>query len=79
MGARRPPSANVVVSNGTLSGIVDFGAGDPAWDLAAAWVLRRRGAAERPHGRTVGVVSVVSLRSHPQAVRQPKAKSGPVP
>lgn len=34
--------ANVVVSDGTLSGIVDFGdlfAGDPAWDLAAAWVL----------------------------------------
>ncbi|MEU1387319.1 MULTISPECIES: phosphotransferase [unclassified Nonomuraea] len=34
--------ANVVVSDGTLAGIVDFGslfAGDPAWDLAAAWVL----------------------------------------
>ncbi|MGA6206434.1 phosphotransferase [Nocardia testacea] len=34
--------ANVIVSDGTLSGIVDFGdlfAGDPAWDLAAAWVL----------------------------------------
>ncbi|WP_280398009.1 aminoglycoside phosphotransferase family protein [Nocardia carnea] len=34
--------ANAVVSDGTLSGIVDFGdlfAGDPAWDLAAAWVL----------------------------------------
>lgn len=34
--------ANVVVSDGTLSGVVDFGdlfAGDPAWDLAAAWVL----------------------------------------
>ncbi|MGW0179210.1 aminoglycoside phosphotransferase family protein [Nocardia sp. NPDC003345] len=34
--------ANVVASGGTLSGIVDFGdlfAGDPAWDLAAAWVL----------------------------------------
>jgi aminoglycoside phosphotransferase (APT) family kinase protein len=34
--------ANVVVTDGTLSGIVDFGAlfaGDPAWDLAAAWLL----------------------------------------
>ncbi|GAJ81456.1 hypothetical protein NBRGN_038_01270 [Nocardia brasiliensis NBRC 14402] len=42
--------ANVVVSNGTLSGIVDFGdmfAGDPAWDLAAAWVLLPAGTATR--------------------------------
>ncbi|MGW7271821.1 aminoglycoside phosphotransferase family protein [Streptomyces sp. NPDC054864] len=42
--------ANVVVSDGTLSGIVDFGAmfaGDPAWDLAAAWVLLPEGTAPR--------------------------------
>ncbi|MFI1465071.1 aminoglycoside phosphotransferase family protein [Nocardia carnea] len=42
--------ANVVVSDGTLSGIVDFGdlfAGDPAWDLAAAWVLLPAGADAR--------------------------------
>ncbi|AZP15303.1 aminoglycoside phosphotransferase family protein [Streptomyces aquilus] len=42
--------ANVVVSDGTLSGIVDFGdmfAGDPAWDLTAAWVLLPAGAAAR--------------------------------
>lgn len=42
--------ANVVVSAGTLSGIVDFGdmfAGDPAWDLAAAWVLLPAGTAAR--------------------------------
>lgn len=42
--------ANVVVSAGTLSGIVDFGdmfAGDPAWDLAAAWVLLPTGTASR--------------------------------
>ncbi|MFE2377526.1 aminoglycoside phosphotransferase family protein [Streptomyces sp. NPDC059398] len=42
--------ANVVVSHGTLSGIVDFGdlsAGDPAWDLAAAWVLLPAGTASR--------------------------------
>lgn len=34
--------ANVVVSDGTLSGVIDFDAvfaGDPAWDLAAAWVV----------------------------------------
>ncbi|MBV2355968.1 aminoglycoside phosphotransferase family protein [Streptomyces sp. J2-1] len=42
--------ANVVVSDGTLSGVIDFGdvfAGDPAWDLAAAWVLLPEGAASR--------------------------------
>ncbi|MEU1305372.1 aminoglycoside phosphotransferase family protein [Streptomyces shenzhenensis] len=42
--------ANVVVSHGTLSGIVDFGdmfAGDPALDLAAAWVLLPAGTASR--------------------------------
>ncbi|MFC8866430.1 aminoglycoside phosphotransferase family protein [Streptomyces sp. NPDC057148] len=42
--------ANVVVSDGTLSGVVDFGdlfAGDPAWDLAAAWVVLPGGAAAR--------------------------------
>ncbi len=42
--------ANVVVSDGTLSGVIDFGdlfAGDPAWDLAAAWVVLPEGAAAR--------------------------------
>ncbi len=42
--------ANVVVSEGTLAGVVDFGdlfAGDPAWDLAAAWVLLPAGTAAR--------------------------------
>ncbi|GAA1935360.1 phosphotransferase [Kitasatospora viridis] len=42
--------ANVVVADGTLAGVVDFGAlcaGDPAWDLAAAWVLLPAGAAAR--------------------------------
>ncbi|WP_329174762.1 aminoglycoside phosphotransferase family protein [Streptomyces sp. NBC_01477] len=42
--------ANVVVSDGTLSGVIDFGdmcAGDPAVDLAAAWVLLPAGAAAR--------------------------------
>jgi aminoglycoside phosphotransferase (APT) family kinase protein len=42
--------ANVVVANGTLTGVVDFGevcAGDPANDLAAAWILLPDGAADR--------------------------------
>ena len=42
--------ANVVVADGTLAGVIDFGeicAGDPAGDLAAAWVLLPAGAAER--------------------------------
>lgn len=42
--------ANVIVSDGTLSGVIDFGdmfAGDPAWDLAAAWVILPAGAASR--------------------------------
>lgn len=45
--------ANVVVSDGTISGIIDFGdlfAGDPAWDLAAAWVLLPAGTVARFFG-----------------------------
>jgi aminoglycoside phosphotransferase (APT) family kinase protein len=42
--------ANVVVADGTLTGVVDFEelcAGDPANDLAAAWILLPDGAADR--------------------------------
>ncbi len=42
--------ANVVVADGTLAGIIDFGAlfaGDPAWDLGAAWLLLPEGGASR--------------------------------
>src|SRR5207247_811474 len=42
--------ANVVVADGTLAGVIDFGdmaAGDPATDLAAAWVLLPDGAGDR--------------------------------
>jgi aminoglycoside phosphotransferase (APT) family kinase protein len=42
--------ANVVVAEGTLAGVIDFGelrAGDPAADLMAAWLLLPQGAAER--------------------------------
>jgi aminoglycoside phosphotransferase (APT) family kinase protein len=42
--------ANVVVADGMLAGVLDFGelfVGDPAVDLAAAWVLLPAGAAAR--------------------------------
>jgi aminoglycoside phosphotransferase (APT) family kinase protein len=42
--------ANAVVTGGTLSGVIDFGemcAGDPATDLAAAWLLLPAGTAAR--------------------------------
>jgi aminoglycoside phosphotransferase (APT) family kinase protein len=42
--------ANVVVRDGTLSGVIDFGelcAGDPATDLSAAWLLLPAGTASR--------------------------------
>lgn len=45
--------ANVVVADGTLAGVIDFGdmgVGDPAIDLAAAWVLLPEGSAERFFG-----------------------------
>jgi aminoglycoside phosphotransferase (APT) family kinase protein len=40
--------ANVVVGDGTLAGVLDFGelgAGDPAADIAAAWLLLPEGSA----------------------------------
>jgi len=42
--------ANVVVRDGGLAGVIDFGemcAGDPATDLSAAWILLPAGAAQR--------------------------------
>lgn len=42
--------ANIAVSDGTLTGVFDFGelcAGDPATDLAAAWLLLLSGSAAR--------------------------------
>ena len=42
--------ANVVVADGALAGVIDLGevcAGDPATDLAAAWILLPTGAADR--------------------------------
>ncbi|MET9020077.1 phosphotransferase [Actinopolymorpha sp. NPDC004070] len=49
--------ANVVTSDGTLSGVLDFGelcAGDPATDLAAAWLLLPAG---HPAGYPADTVS----------------------
>ena len=45
--------ANVVVRDGMLAGVIDFGdmcAGDPATDLSAAWILLPAGAASRFFG-----------------------------
>ncbi|WP_433446859.1 aminoglycoside phosphotransferase family protein [Streptomyces sp. CA-142005] len=42
--------ANVLTADGTFCGVIDFGdlcAGDPACDLAAAWLLLPDGAADR--------------------------------
>ena len=42
--------ANVLTADGTFCGVIDFGSlcvGDPAWDLAAAWILLPTGAVER--------------------------------
>ncbi|MET8545913.1 aminoglycoside phosphotransferase family protein [Kitasatospora sp. NPDC004799] len=42
--------ANVLTADGTFCGVIDFGdlfAGDPAGDLAAAWILLPDGAADR--------------------------------
>jgi aminoglycoside phosphotransferase (APT) family kinase protein len=42
--------ANVVVRDGTLAGVIDFGdmcVGDPATDLSAAWILLPTGTAQR--------------------------------
>ncbi|MBB5866979.1 aminoglycoside phosphotransferase (APT) family kinase protein [Allocatelliglobosispora scoriae] len=44
--------ANVLTADGTLCGVIDFGdlcAGDPACDLAAAWILLPDGALDRFH------------------------------
>ncbi|MEV6947102.1 aminoglycoside phosphotransferase family protein [Streptomyces sp. NPDC051172] len=44
--------ANVLTADGTICGVIDFGdlcAGDPACDLAAAWILLPDGAVGRFH------------------------------
>ncbi|MFK4110905.1 aminoglycoside phosphotransferase family protein [Streptomyces sp. NPDC002176] len=44
--------ANILTTDGTFSGVIDFGdlfAGDPAFDLACAWLLLPDGAIDRFH------------------------------
>ena len=44
--------ANILTANGTFCGVIDFGdlyAGDPACDLACAWILLPDGALDRFH------------------------------
>nr|WP_306303282.1 phosphotransferase [Actinomadura chibensis] len=44
--------ANVLTTNGTISGVIDWGdlfAGDPAYDLAAAWILLPDGTIDTFH------------------------------
>ncbi|MFW5418165.1 aminoglycoside phosphotransferase family protein [Nocardiopsis sp. CNT-189] len=57
--------ANVVTSDGTFCGVIDFGdlfAGDPAFDLAAAWSLLPDGAADRFHAAYRPVPDAATLR-----------------
>ncbi|MET7370812.1 aminoglycoside phosphotransferase family protein [Streptomyces sp. NPDC005566] len=60
--------ANILTTNGTFSGVIDFGdmfAGDPACDLAAAWVLLPDGAADHFHQ---------AYRPHPDAATLRRAR-----
>lgn len=64
--------ANVVVSDGTLSGVIDFGelgAGDPATDLAAAWLLLPEGAAPRFFDAYAGADDAMIRRARGWAVQ----------
>ncbi|MFZ3560292.1 aminoglycoside phosphotransferase family protein [Streptomyces sp. BH055] len=57
--------ANVLTSDGTFCGVIDFGdlsAGDPACDLAAAWLLLPDGATERFHGAYRPATDAATLR-----------------
>jgi aminoglycoside phosphotransferase (APT) family kinase protein len=57
--------ANVLTADGSLCGVVDFGAlcaGDPACDLAAAWILLPDGAAGRFHAAYRPAADAATLR-----------------
>ncbi|MFE0878098.1 aminoglycoside phosphotransferase family protein [Streptomyces smyrnaeus] len=57
--------ANILTSNGAFCGVIDFGdlfAGDPACDLAAAWVLLPDGAIDRFHERYEPSPDAATLR-----------------
>ncbi|MFI9740209.1 aminoglycoside phosphotransferase family protein [Nocardia sp. NPDC052278] len=57
--------ANVLTAEGTICGVIDFGdlfAGDPACDLAAAWILLPDGAADRFHAAYQPAPDAATLR-----------------
>jgi len=57
--------ANVLTADGSLCGVVDFGdlcAGDPAGDLAAAWILLPDGAIDRFHAAYQPAPDAATLR-----------------
>ncbi|WP_172381765.1 phosphotransferase [Streptomyces sp. MNP-20] len=57
--------ANVLTANGTFCGVIDFGdlfAGDPAFDLAAAWILLPDGALDLFHEACRPVPDTATLR-----------------
>ncbi|MFF2141758.1 aminoglycoside phosphotransferase family protein [Kitasatospora sp. NPDC058190] len=57
--------ANVLTADGTICGVIDFGdlcAGDPACDLAAAWVLLPDGARDRFHAAHRPTPDTATLR-----------------
>ena len=54
---RRSPSGNLLVRDGRLSGVLDFGdvaAGDPATDLSVGWMLLRGSARQTFRDLTCG-------------------------
>jgi aminoglycoside phosphotransferase (APT) family kinase protein len=57
--------ANVLTADGTISGVIDFGdlfAGDPACDLATAWILLPDGAADLFHAAYRPTPDAATLR-----------------
>jgi aminoglycoside phosphotransferase (APT) family kinase protein len=57
--------ANVLTADGSFCGVIDFGAlcaGDPACDLAAAWILLPDGAIDRFHAAYQPTLDTATLR-----------------
>ncbi|MFF9363962.1 aminoglycoside phosphotransferase family protein [Streptomyces griseoluteus] len=57
--------ANILTLDGTFSGVIDFGdlfAGDPAFDLASAWILLPDGAVDRFHAAYLPAPDPATLR-----------------
>jgi len=57
--------ANILTAGGAICGVIDFGdlfAGDPAYDLAAAWILLPDGAIDRFHAAYHPALDTATLR-----------------